>query len=51
MTCLRVGGEWVSPAEVEGVLIEHPAVLEAAVVGEKDADGITRPVAYVISAP
>jgi len=48
---LRVGGEWVSPAEVEGVLIEHAAVLEAAVVGEKDGDGITRPIAYVISAP
>lgn len=48
---LRVGGEWVSPAEVEGVLIEHPTVLEAAVVGQKDDDGITRPMAYVISAP
>jgi len=48
---LKVGGEWVSPAEVEGVLIEHPSVLEAAVVGEKDADDITRPLAYVISAP
>lgn len=48
---LRVGGEWVSPAEVEGVLIEHSSVLEAAVVGQKDDDGITRPVAYVLSAP
>jgi len=48
---LRVGGEWVSPAEVESVLIEHTTVLEAAVVGEKDADGITRPVAFVIAAP
>lgn len=48
---LRVGGEWVSPAEVEGVLIEHASVLEAAVVGEKDDDGITRPIAYVIAAP
>jgi len=48
---LRVGGEWVSPAEVEGVLIGHGDVLEAAVVGEKDDDDITRPIAYVISAP
>lgn len=48
---LRVGGEWVSPAEVEGVLIEHPTVLEAAVVGQTDDDGVTRPMAYVISAP
>ena len=48
---LRVGGEWVSPAEVEGVLIEHASVLEAAVVGERDDAGILRPVAHVISAP
>ena len=46
---LRVGGEWVSPAEVEGVLIEHSGVLEAAVVGERDDGGILRPIAYVIA--
>ena len=45
---LRVGGEWVSPAEVEGVLIQNEAVLEAAVVGERDAGGILRPIAFVI---
>ncbi len=45
---LRVGGEWVSPAEVEGVLIEHPDVLEAAVVGERDDAGVIRPIAHVI---
>jgi acyl-coenzyme A synthetase/AMP-(fatty) acid ligase len=44
---LRVGGEWVSPAEVEAVLIEHPGVLEAAVVGERDDQGTVRPVAHV----
>lgn len=48
---LRVGGEWVSPAEVEGVLIEHSSVLEAAVVGERDATGVLRPIAHVIGAP
>ena len=48
---LRVGGEWVSPAEVEGVLIEHATVLEAAVVGERDDTGTLRPIAHVISAP
>ena len=47
---LRVGGEWVSPAEVEATLIEHRAVLEAAVVGHNDSDGVLRPVAYVIPA-
>ena len=47
---LRVGGEWVSPAEVEAVLIEHRDVLEAAVVGERDEQDILRPIAYVIAA-
>ena len=48
---LRVAGEWVSPAEVEGVLVEHPAVLEAAVIGERDDAGVQRPVAHVVLAP
>ena len=47
---LRVGGEWVSPAEVEGVLIEHETVLEAAIVGQLDDQGVLRPVAFVVSA-
>ena len=47
---LRVGGEWVSPAEVEGALMEHATVHEAAVVGERDAEGILRPIAYVTAA-
>jgi benzoate-CoA ligase len=45
---LRVAGEWVSPAEVEAVLMEHADVLEAAVVGERDDAGVLRPIAYVI---
>jgi benzoate-CoA ligase len=48
---LKVAGEWVSPAEVEGVLIEHPDVLEAAVVGEANAEGLIKPVAYVVPLP
>jgi benzoate-CoA ligase len=48
---LRVGGEWVSPAEVEAVLISHPAVLEAAVVGGRDEMGTLRPMAYVVASP
>jgi benzoate-CoA ligase family protein len=47
---MRVGGEWVSPAEVESVLIEHPTVLEAAVVGEPGENGVLRPVAFVVAA-
>ena len=45
---LKVGGIWVSPAEVESVLIEHAAVLESAVVGRGDADGLVKPQAFVV---
>ncbi len=45
---LKVGGQWVSPIEVEAALIMHPAVLEAAVVGHADTDGLIKPKAYVV---
>ncbi|MEU8801556.1 benzoate-CoA ligase family protein [Spirillospora sp. NPDC048819] len=45
---LKAGGIWVSPAEVEGRLLEHPAVSMAAVVGLPDADGLDKPVACVV---
>jgi benzoate-CoA ligase len=45
---LKVAGVWVSPAEVEAQLVEHPAVLEAGVVGVADAQGLTRPEAFVV---
>ena len=45
---LKAGGIWVSPAEVESRLLEHPAVREAAVVGVADADGLDKPVAVVV---
>jgi 4-hydroxybenzoate-CoA ligase len=45
---LKVSGIWVSPFEVEGALVSHPAVLEAAVVGHRDADGLVKPKAYVV---
>lgn len=45
---LKVGGMWVSPIEIENTLMEHPSVLEAAVVGHEDADGLVKPKAYVI---
>jgi acyl-coenzyme A synthetase/AMP-(fatty) acid ligase len=44
----RVLGEWVSPIEVEGALIEHPAVLECAVVAYKDEDRLSKPKACVV---
>ena len=46
---LRVGAQWVSPLEVEAVLAAHPGVLECAVVGRADEDGLTRPCAYVVA--
>jgi benzoate-CoA ligase len=48
---LKVGGIWVSPAEVEGRLMEHPGLAEAVVVGVPDADGLDKPVAYVVPKP
>ena len=47
---LKVGGIWVSPFEVESALSEHEAVLEAAVVGHADADGLIKPRAFVVLA-
>ena len=47
---IKAGGIWVSPAEVESVLIEHATVREAAVVGARDEDGLEVAVAFVIPA-
>jgi benzoate-CoA ligase family protein len=45
---LKVGGIWVSPFEVESALAAHEAVLEAAVVGHADSDGLIKPKAFVV---
>ncbi len=45
---LKVSGIYVSPFEVESTLVQHPAVLEAAVIGVNDADGLTKTKAYVV---
>jgi 4-hydroxybenzoate-CoA ligase len=45
---LKVSGVWVSPFEVEEALVSHPAVLESAVVGALDRDGLTKPKAFVV---
>ena len=47
---LKVGGIWVSPVEIEARLIAHPAVLEAAVVGRADDDGLIKPEAWIVLA-
>src|SRR5687767_4194766 len=45
----KVGGKWVSPAEVERTLLQHEAVWECAVVGVEDENGLTKPLAYVVT--
>jgi benzoate-CoA ligase family protein len=45
---LKVGGEWVSPTEVESVLLGHECVAEAAVVGAVAGDGLIRAVAFAV---
>jgi benzoate-CoA ligase family protein len=45
---LKVGGQWVSPVEVESVVLAHPAVQECGVVGYEDRDGLVKPIAFVV---
>ena len=45
---LKVSGKWLAPQEVEGCLLQHPAVEEAAVVGVKDPNGLVKPQAFVV---
>ena len=47
---IKPGGIWVSPVEIENTLVEHPAVREAGVIGHRDADGLEKPIAYVVLA-
>lgn len=44
----KVNGMWVSPFEVEAALASHEAVLEAAVIGQEDGDGLTKPKAFIV---
>ena len=48
---LKVSGIYVSPFEVEATLVQHPAVLEAAVIGVPDAEGLTKTKAFVVIKP
>jgi len=45
---LKVSGVYVSPFEIEATLVQHPAVLEAAVIGVPDLDGLTKTKAFVV---
>jgi 4-hydroxybenzoate-CoA ligase len=44
----KVSGMWVSPFDVEAALVSHEAVLEAAVIGKQDADGLIKPKAFIV---
>ena len=44
----KVSGIWVSPFEIEQALVSHPAILEAAVVAERDKEGLEKPKAFVV---
>ncbi|HEV7576377.1 MAG TPA: benzoate-CoA ligase family protein, partial [Caldimonas sp.] len=48
---LKVSGIWVSPFEVEATLTQHPAVLECAVIGTEDGEGLTKTKAFVVVKP
>ncbi len=48
---LKVSGVYVSPFEVEATLVQHAAVLEAAVIGTEDSAGLTKTKAFVVIKP
>lgn len=48
---IKAGGIWVSPAEVENILLAHPDVAEAAVVGGRTPEGLEEVVAFVVPRP
>jgi benzoate-CoA ligase family protein len=45
---MKVGGIWCSPFEIEATLVEHPKVLEAAVVGRADEEQLIKPEAFIV---
>ena len=45
---LKVGGVFVAPSEIENCLLQHPAVMECAVVGHEAGDGLVKPKAFVV---
>ena len=48
---LKVSGQYVSPFEVEAALMTHQSVLEAAVIGLRDADALIKPKAFIVLMP
>jgi benzoate-CoA ligase len=48
---LKVSGMYVSPFEVEATLMQHEAVLECAVIGKEDEEGLVKTKAFVVLKP
>ena len=48
---IKTGGEWISSLELEDLILKHPAVVEAAVVGIPDPKWGERPLALVVAKP
>jgi benzoate-CoA ligase family protein len=46
---LKVSGKWLAPGELENCLLTHTAVREVVVVGVKNAEGLVKPCAFVVS--
>ena len=46
---LKVNGIFVAPAEIENCLLQHDAVLECAVIGHEDEDGLVKPKAFIVA--
>jgi benzoate-CoA ligase family protein len=48
---LKVSGVFVAPAEIENCLLQHDAVLECAVIGHEEGDGLIKPKAFIVLRP
>ena len=48
---LKVSAVWVSPVEIENAMREHEAVLDVAVIGRSNADGLTKPMVFISTRP
>ncbi|MDH6114718.1 acyl-CoA synthetase (AMP-forming)/AMP-acid ligase II [Kitasatospora sp. MAP12-15] len=48
---IKYKGYQVAPAELEALLLTHPQVVDAAVIGVTDEDGTERPKAFVVRSP
>lgn len=48
---LKINARWVSPIEIENVLLSHRLVDEVGVTGVENSDGLTEIVAYVVIDP